>query len=51
VVLGPMGVRPDYQGRGIGSELVRRGLNEHMAAGSRQSYCSETRTSIDGSAL
>jgi predicted N-acetyltransferase YhbS len=28
VVLGPMGVRPDYQGRGIGSELIRCGLNE-----------------------
>jgi predicted N-acetyltransferase YhbS len=33
VVLGPMGVRPDYQGRGIGSELIRRGLNEAHGRG------------------
>jgi putative acetyltransferase len=26
--LGPMGVLPEYQGRGVGSELVRRGLSE-----------------------
>jgi GNAT superfamily N-acetyltransferase len=33
VVLGPMGVRPDHQGRGIGSELIHRGLDEARGRG------------------
>jgi putative acetyltransferase len=31
--LGPMGVLPEFQGRGVGSELVRRGLEECRRAG------------------
>lgn len=31
--LGPVSVRPDLQGRGIGSALIRQGLNELRAQG------------------
>ena len=33
VALGPIGVLPEYQGRGIGSRLVRRGLDESRSKG------------------
>ncbi len=33
VVLGPVGVLPDHQRRGIGSELIRRGLDEARGRG------------------
>jgi len=33
VALGPIGVLPEYQGRGIGSVLVRRGLDQCRSAG------------------
>lgn len=33
VALGPIGVLPEYQGRGIGSRLVRRGLDACRSAG------------------
>ena len=33
VALGPIGVLPEYQGRGIGSRLVRQGLDECRSAG------------------
>ncbi|MDE2718580.1 MAG: N-acetyltransferase [Chloroflexota bacterium] len=33
VALGPIGVLPEYQGRGIGSRLVRQGLDRCRSAG------------------
>ena len=33
VALGPIGVLPEYQGRGIGSRLVRQGLDECRSEG------------------
>ena len=33
VALGPVGVRPDRQGRGFGSELIRAGLDEARRRG------------------
>ncbi|MCI0633879.1 MAG: N-acetyltransferase [Actinobacteria bacterium] len=33
VALGPVGVRPEHQGRGIGSRLIRAGLEEARSRG------------------
>jgi predicted N-acetyltransferase YhbS len=33
VILGPVGVLPDHQRRGIGSKLIRRGLEEAQGRG------------------
>lgn len=51
LALAPMAVLPEFQRRGIGSALVRRGLDECRRRGTGSSSCWATRTSTPASAF